>query len=75
MSEIYIQTGKTKKKCAICEEQVKDGDVVIELIKSVYGSKANFRLYHLKCLFKQAKGLLSKEEYNEVYDEWLISKV
>ena len=69
--------GKSLKKCCYCEEKLKDKELVIEGISTVFGNRVNMRQGHFACFVssKECKALMNPEEYRAIYQKWLIEKI
>jgi hypothetical protein len=81
---IFVVKQYSRKRCDICNAVLKENDIVVVLkendivvdaISSSMGNHSHIRWTHLKCMLLKAEGLISKKEYCDIYDDWLVNQI
>lgn len=77
MNEIFrrVDGVNKRKKCSICETTFSDGEVVFELVSSIFKSSYNKRYSHAECILMKQEILLSPRLYVEIYKKWSDKKL
>lgn len=72
---IFVVKEDTRKRCAICNVKIEQGQSVFSFIKSSFGGKDNVRWEHFKCVLLEADSLITPQQYAEIFKEWTLNRL